>query len=324
VEPVSDEDGFLHEPVLLDVVVEHLAVVRPGTYVDLTLGGGGHAAALLEAHSGLRLLGLDRDPSAVAAARRALDRFGERARVVHARSDDLAAVVDAEGVDDVTAVLADLGVSSPQVDRADRGFSYREDRSGPVDMRMDPTSGRPASDLVNEADERELARLLRELADERHAARIARAIVAARPILTTEQLADVVRTAVPAPARRRGGDPAKRTFQALRIAVNEELTVLERTLDQVLDVLTTGGRAAVISYHSGEDRIVKRRFRDAIDGGCVCPPGLPCACGALSIAQPIVRRALVPGPAERARNPRAASARLRLVEKTDPTPVGGR
>ena len=157
------------------------------------------------------------------AARRVLAPFGDRARVVHARSDELAAVLEAEGRDDVSAVLADLGVSSPQVDQAERGFSYRDDRSGPIDMRMDPTSGRPASELLNHASEADLRQILRDFADERHAGRIAAAIVAARPVHTTAELAEIVRSAVPAPARRRGGDPAKRTFQALRIAVNDEL-----------------------------------------------------------------------------------------------------
>jgi len=318
---VPGEPGFAHEPVLRGPVVELLSVVPDGTFVDLTLGGAGHARALLAAHPGLRLLGIDRDPSAVEAARRALAPFGDRARVVHARSDELTAVLEAEGRDDVSAVLADLGVSSPQVDQADRGFSYRDDRSGPIDMRMDPTSGRPASELLNHASEADLRQILRDFADERHAGRIAAAIVAARPVHTTAELAEIVRSAVPAPARRRGGDPAKRTFQALRIAVNDELDVLDRTLDQVLDALVVGGRAAVISYHSGEDRIVKVRFRTATDGGCACPPGLPCACGAVAIARPLGRRAVTAGPDERARNPRAASARLRAVEKIDPIPV---
>jgi 16S rRNA (cytosine1402-N4)-methyltransferase len=321
---VPDEPAFDHDPVLLGPTVDLLSVVPDGTFVDLTLGGAGHARALLDAHPGLRLLGIDRDPSAIDVARTLLAPYGERARVVHARSDELAAVLVDEGRDDVTAVLADLGVSSPQVDRAERGFSYREDRSGPIDMRMDPTAGRPASDLLDHATEAELRSILRDYADERHAGRIAAAIVAARPIRTTAELADVVRGALPAAARRRGGDPAKRTFQALRIAVNEELDVLERTLDQVLDALVVGGRAAVISYHSGEDRIVKLRFRDAVDGGCACPPGLPCACGAVAIARPLGRRATVAGPDERDRNPRAASARLRAVEKIEPTPVEGR
>ncbi|MBV9952549.1 MAG: 16S rRNA (cytosine(1402)-N(4))-methyltransferase RsmH [Acidimicrobiia bacterium] len=317
------DERFDHAPVLLDRVLELLGVVADGTFVDLTVGGGGHAGALLDVRPGLRLLGLDRDPSAVDAARRNLSRFGERVHIEHARSDDLVGVLAARGIDNVTAVLADLGVSSPQVDRAERGFSYRDDRSGPVDMRMDPTTGPTAADIVNEADETEIRRMLRDLADERHATRIAAAIVAHRPITSTADLADVVRAAVPAPARRRGGDPAKRTFQALRIAVNDELDVLARTLDQALDVVTLGGRVAVISYHSGEDRIVKRRFRTAVDGGCVCPPGLPCVCGAVATARPLGRRAIVASPAERARNPRAASARLRAVEKIEPTPVGG-
>jgi 16S rRNA (cytosine1402-N4)-methyltransferase len=209
--------------------------------------------------------------------------------------------------------LFDLGVSSPQFDRADRGFSYRLE--APLDMRMDRRQPRTASDIVNEADDRELAHILRTYADERYAGRIARAIVAARPIVTTTQLAAVVRDAIPAPARRRGGHPAKRTFQALRIEVNNELAVLPGALDQAIGALAPGGRCAVLSYHSGEDRIVKARFRAAATGDCTCPPGLPCQCGATPLVRelrPLKRR---PKADEIAGNPRSGSAVLRVVER---------
>ncbi len=314
--------NYAHTPVLADRVVELLAAVPAGTAVDLTVGGGGHAAMLLAAHPGLRLIGIDRDPSALTAASQRLEPHAGRVVLRHARSDSLSAVLAEEGRSDVVAVLADLGVSSPQLDRPERGFSYRDDMAGPLDMRMDPTRGPTAADLLNSLDEAELARILADHGDERFARRIAAAIVAARPLRTTAELAALVRDAIPAPARRRGGHPAKRTFQAIRIAVNEELDVLAATLDQAIDALRPRGRAVVLSYQSGEDRLVKARFRDAADGGCTCPPGLPCACGAVPVARILTRGGMTPSPAEREANPRAASARLRAIEKLDS--VGGR
>ena len=312
---VAEPPTFVHVPVLLDRVLELFAPVRAGTIVDTTLGGAGHATALLDARGDLRVLGIDQDPNALAVAQARLAPFGDRAEAHHARSDQLATVVAAAGAasQPIVGVLMDLGVSSPQFDEADRGFSYRHD--APLDMRMDPATGRSALDIVNEAPVDELAQILRDFADERFASRIARQIVAARPVHTTTDLAAVVVAAIPAPARRTGGHPAKRTFQALRIAVNEELTVLEAALDAALDVLAPGGRLVVISYHSGEDRIVKQRFRLAEDGGCTCPPGLPCACGAQPIARLLKRGGWTPTDAEIELNPRASSARLRAVEK---------
>jgi 16S rRNA (cytosine1402-N4)-methyltransferase len=312
---MTDRRPFVHDPVLVDLVVELFGPVPSGTYVDATLGGAGHAATVLQSRPDLRVLGLDRDRNALAAAQARLAPFGDRAEAHHARFDQLATVVAAAGAasQPIVGVLFDLGVSSPQFDDADRGFSYRHD--APLDMRMDQSSGESAADLVNGADERELADILRRNADERFAGRIARAIVAARPITTTGQLADVVVAAIPAPARRTGGFPAKRTFQALRIHVNQELDVLPPALDAALEVLAPGGRLLVISYHSGEDRIVKERLRRADDGGCTCPPGLPCGCGAVPEARLLKRGGWTPSSAEIAANPRAASARLRAVEK---------
>jgi len=312
---MTDQRPFVHDPVLVDLVVELFATVPAGTYVDATLGGAGHAATVLQSRPDLRVLGLDRDRNALAAAQTRLAPFGDRAEAHHARFDQLATVVAAAGAasQPIVGVLFDLGVSSPQFDDAERGFSYRHD--APLDMRMDQGSGESAADLVNTADERELADILRRNADERFAGRIAKAIVAARPITTTGQLADVVVAAIPAPARRKGGFPAKRTFQALRIHVNQELDVLPPALDAAIDVLAPGGRLLVISYHSGEDRIVKERLRRADDGGCTCPPGLPCGCGAVPEARLLKRGGWTPSTAEIEANPRAASARLRAVEK---------
>lgn len=306
---------FEHRPVMVDEVVELLTPVPAGIVVDATVGSGGHAAAVLAALPHVTLLGLDRDEDALAAAATALDPFGERVTLRRVRFDALAATMEELDVDHIAGALFDLGVSSPQFDRAERGFSYRFE--GPLDMRMDRHQTRTAADIVNGADEQELASVLHTYGDERYARRIARAIVARRPLHTTTELADVVRDAIPAPARRRGGHPAKRSFQALRIAVNDELDALPVALDQVIDRLVPGGRCVVISYHSGEDRVVKDRFRHAATGGCTCPPGLPCMCGATPVVRelrPLKRR---PSAAERAANPRSESAILRAVERLD-------
>ncbi|HEY2332041.1 MAG TPA: 16S rRNA (cytosine(1402)-N(4))-methyltransferase RsmH [Acidimicrobiales bacterium] len=319
----DDGEGFEHRPVMVDEIVGLFGPAPSGTVLDATVGGAGHAMAILEAHPHLRLLGLDRDPVAVAVASQRLRRFGDRAAVLHLRFDALAQAVDpsagsrrpgvAPGEEGLSGALFDLGVSSPQLDRAERGFSHRFD--APLDMRMDPGEGPTAADVVNGYDEADLARLLFRLGDERHANRIARAIVAHRPITTTGQLAEVIRDAIPAPARRRGGNPATRSFQAVRIEVNRELEILPDAIDTAIDLLAPGGRCAVLAYHSGEDRIVKERFRHAATGGCTCPPGLPCVCGAVPAVRLLKRGAWKPTEAEVADNPRAGSARLRAVVK---------
>ncbi len=310
-----------HTPVLLDRVVALLAAAPDGVVVDGTLGAGGHARAVLEArlarYGRAELVGLDRDPDALSLAAEHLADLTEDERVVvelvRVRFDALPEVLDARGTPRVSGVLLDLGISSMHVDQADRGFSYRAE--GPLDMRMDPALPTTAGDLVHELDESELAGLLRRYADEPHAARIARAIVAARPITSTVHLASVVRDAVPAAARRRGGHPATRTFQALRIAVNAEIEALEAVLPSVIDRLVPGGVAVVIAYHSLEDRPVKRAFAAAATG-CLCPPGLPvCACGRTPEVDHLVRRPERPSPEELAANPRASSARLRAVRR---------
>jgi 16S rRNA (cytosine1402-N4)-methyltransferase len=306
-------DGFVHRPVMVDLVVELFAPVPPGVVVDATVGGGGHAEALLDAHPHLSLVGLDQDPHAIDAATQRLQRFGARATLRRRRFDQLRAVLGELGHPVASGALFDLGVSSPQFDRPERGFSYRA--SGPLDMRMDP--GRPvsAADLVNGAPEAELARLLHAYGDERYARRISAAIVAARPITSTDQLAEVVRDAVPAPARRRGGHPARRTFQAIRIAVNDELAILPASLDDAIDLLVPGGRCVALAYHSGEDRIVKDRFRLAAAGGWIGPSHLPTPPDVRPAVSLLRRGAWRPGADEVAANPRAEAARLRAVEK---------
>ena len=311
---MSDEHrDFEHEPVLLDRVVELFSAVPDGLYVDATLGGGGHAEAVLRAHPGLRLLGLDRDDTAIAAASRRLAPFGDRIEIVRSGFDQLEPLVRERTNQGASAVLMDLGVSSPQLDVAERGFSYRS--AAPLDMRMDRRQGLSAMDVVNEYDVAELTRVIRTYGEERYAARIARVIVAARPVTDTAQLADLIREAIPAPARRTGGHPAKRTFQAIRIEVNRELDQLAEALEGALSVLTPGGRLAVMSYHSLEDRLVKSSLRNAETGGCTCPPGLPCACGAEPTVRLLKRGGWTATPDEVERNPRAQSVRLRAAER---------
>ncbi|MEA2702705.1 MAG: rRNA (cytosine1402-N4)-methyltransferase [Actinomycetota bacterium] len=308
----------LHLPVMVDEVVDVLRPIPPGVIVDATVGAGGHSRAILEALPDSTLLGIDRDSDALAEAASTLAPFGDRVTLAHARFDSLAEVVRSRGVTEhgherVAGVLFDLGVSSMQLDRPDRGFSYRSD--APLDMRMDRSQPTSAADVVNGYDTRKLAEVIATFGGERFAGRIARAIVAARPIDTTDHLAAVVRDAIPAPARRRGGDPARRTFQALRIEVNTELAAIAPALDQALDLLVPGGRVAVLAYHSGEDRIVKERFMLAATGGCTCPPQLPCVCGAVPTVRLVWRGTHKPSATEVEANRRAESARLRAVEK---------
>ena len=306
--------SFEHTPVLREEVVSLFASVPDGVVVDATVGGGGHAAALLEAHPGLRVVGLDRDPAALDAARLRLASFGDRVTLIRSPFSVLNQVASDLELGEFSGVLFDLGVSSPQLEWSERGFSYRND--GPLDMRMDPTSGATAGDLVNSLPEDELAALFRANGEGRVSGRIARAIVRARPLRSTGQLAGVVAAAVPQAARRKG-HPARRVFQALRIEVNDELGQLETALPFALQHLAVGGVCAVVSYHSGEDRLTKQSFATAASGGCVCPPGLPCVCGAVPHHRLLFRGARKPSPAEIAANPRAESARLRAIARTD-------
>ena len=306
-------EGFLHEPVLASEVVE---LLRPGPgrlLLDCTLGGGGHAERFLEA--GAQVIGLDRDPRAVAAARARLARFGEAFRAVRRDFRDARGALDALGIEAADGALADLGVSSPQLDDPSRGFSFQ--RPGPLDMRMGE-EGETLSQLLSRADERELARILREYGEEPFARPVARAIkraVAAGAPLDTAGLAEVVARAIPRRAWPRRVHPATRTFQALRIAVNDELGALAAWLESLPSLVRAGWRAAAVSFHSLEDRMVKERFR-ALTRACTCPPRLPvCACGARAGFLAVTRKAVVASEAEVARNPRARSARLRAVER---------
>ena len=299
-----------HESVMVREVTEVLEPIPPGVLLDATIGAGGHTAALLTRRPDLSFVGLDRDPSALAAAAR---RLPDGVRMLQSRFADLTAALAELEVDELSGVVFDLGVSSMQLDTPGRGFSYRA--AGPIDMRMDPAAELRASQIVNGWPAERLASLLQEYGDEAHARRIARAIVARRPLGDTVELAEVVRAAIPARHRRRGGHPAKRSFQALRIAVNDELGQIAPALAQAIDHLVPRGRGVVLSYHSGEDRLVKDTLAAAASGGCACPPRLPCVCGAVGSIRLLSRRPVRPDPVETERNPRAASARLRSFEK---------
>jgi 16S rRNA (cytosine1402-N4)-methyltransferase len=300
---------FAHQAVLQKEAVELLAAGPGKTILDGTLGGAGHALALLEA--GARVVGIDRDPAALEAARSRLQ--GRDAVIAHGNFRDARAVLDSLGFSEVDGALVDLGVSSPQLDDPARGFSFRE--GGPLDMRMDPTRGQPLSEKLDEWDEKALTRILHTLGEERFARKIARAIVEARPLHDTRQLAEVVAAAIPRKAWPPKIHPATRTFQALRIAVNDELGALSEWLVQLPRIVSRGGRAAAISFHSLEDRLVKRGFAK-LATGCICPPDLPvCACGRTASWKVLTRKAVEAGDAEVAENPRSRSARLRAVER---------
>jgi 16S rRNA (cytosine1402-N4)-methyltransferase len=321
-----------HVPVMVDRVVELLRPRPGGTYVDTTLGLGGHSQRLLEASApDGRVVGLDRDPAALALARDRLAWAGDRLQAVPASFEDLGAVADRLGLEAVDGILYDLGVSSLQLDEGERGFSYRADAA--LDMRMDPTTGITAAEVLATYPRADLARILREYGEERFAGRIARTLDEARrraPIATTAQLAELVKAAVPAAARRTGPHPARRAFQALRIEVNRELDALRASLPQAIDLLAPGGRLVVLAYHSLEDRIVKQTLADAAGGPVEAPspfrgskheppgpPGLPVDPPAAEPARVAVltRRPERPGTAEVAANPRAESAKLRAAEK---------
>jgi 16S rRNA (cytosine1402-N4)-methyltransferase len=309
-----------HVPVLADEVRELLDVQPEATVVDATFGAGGHSRVLASELAGRgRLIAIDRDPE----ARTYFDRFRrELPQQSRFLRGDFAIVLNqlAENGVEADAVILDLGVSSMQIDRPERGFSYAVD--APLDMRMDPSAPQSAREIVNELDERELADVLRRYGEERFARQIARAIVRRRETQPFERTADLVETikaALPAPRRFGDGHPAKRVFQALRIAVNQELESLERALPAALTMLRPGGRVAVISFHSLEDRIVKRFFA-AEARGCVCPPDLPvCVCGHEPRLRLVTKKAVRPAPQEVAGNPRSASARLRVATRTEAT-----
>ncbi|HZU12566.1 MAG TPA: 16S rRNA (cytosine(1402)-N(4))-methyltransferase RsmH [Chloroflexota bacterium] len=303
---------FAHTPVLLPETLEALQPHPSGRYIDATLGGGGHAESVLDMSSPTgRLLGIDADPQALEAASARLARFGDRVVVAEAYFDVLEALAQDAGFAGADAVFFDLGVSSPQLDTPERGFSFQSD--APLDMRMGPGAGTTAADLVNDLPANELQRIFREYGEERYAGRIANAIVRRRPIASTRELADLVVHATPRSRERI--HPATRVFQALRIAVNDELVRLGQALPQAVHVACTGGRIAVITFHSLEDRIVKRFFRQEARG-CICPPTVPvCVCGRVPTLRTLTPRPITASSAEIAANPRARSAKLRVAER---------
>ncbi|MCD8010899.1 MAG: 16S rRNA (cytosine(1402)-N(4))-methyltransferase RsmH [Lachnospiraceae bacterium] len=308
---------FRHVPVLLEPVLEQLCIRPDGIYVDGTLGGGGHSAEIVKRLTeGGRLIGIDRDEAAIEAAGARLAPFGDRITVVRANYGEIRRVLDDLGIDRVDGILLDLGVSSYQLDTAERGFSYMAD--APLDMRMDQEESRTAADLVTDYSEEELPRILWDYGEERYARNIARHIVAARaekPVETTGELVQIIQASIPKKMQRTGGHPAKRTFQALRIELNQELTVLEDVTDTMIDCLNPGGRLCVITFHSLEDRIIKNRFRTA-ENPCVCPENFPvCVCGRKSRGRVVTRKPILPTEEETTSNSRAKSAKLRVFER---------
>ena len=308
----SDLPGpnFDHDPVMLREITDLASNLSPGVFVDLTLGGAGHSFSVLSAHPSLVLHAVDQDERAIVAATEQLAPFGDRANIHHTRFDNANSVLDSAGVTSISGFLMDLGVSSPQIDTSERGFSYRLD--GPLDMRMDPSTTLTAADVVNTYSPAELLDVLRSYGDERQARRVVDAIVANRPIESTVALAELVSEAMPAAVRRKStGHLAKRTFQAIRIEVNDELGILGDTLDAMIERLAPGGVGMVLTYHSGEDRITKDRMRQMIDGDA--PPGMP----SMSPFSWLFRGARTPSDEEIASNPRARSARLRAITRAD-------
>lgn len=309
--------GFHHIPILRDTVVSLLAPQRGGTFVDGTLGGGGHAEAVLERlPEGGRLYGIDRDSAAIEAASLRLTRFGEAFTAIRGNFFDMKRLLAGQGVMEADGILLDLGVSSHQLDTPERGFSYHED--APLDMRMDSSAPLSAYDVVNGYPAEALARIIREYGEERYAMRVADAIVRERekaPLDSTVGLADIVKHAMPAPARREQQHPARRTFQALRIEVNGELAGLSDALTDAHDLLRSGGVLAVITFHSLEDRIVKQAFK-TFENPCTCDPRAPiCTCGKKPTARMLTKKPIVAGEAELKENPRARSAKLRAIQK---------
>lgn len=309
---------FHHIPVLLQETLEILDCSPGDTVLDATIGGGGHSAEIAKRiMPGGHLIGIDRDVEAVQAARTRLAEYGDAVTIAHGDFRYMDEILGRLGIDVVNRVLFDFGVSSHQIDAADRGFSYWQD-DALLDMRMDRSRGPSARDLVNEAPYDELASIIRRYGEESFAGRIASLIVESRksePIETVGQLVDIVKAAIPARFRRRGGHPARRTFQALRIAVNRELEAIEIALDAALSVLSEGGIIAAISFHSLEDRIVKNKFREWARS-CTCPPDAPiCMCGGTARADLLIRGGVVPSKHEISNNPRARSARLRAIRK---------
>ncbi len=309
---------FSHVSVLLNEAVDGLNIKPEGVYVDGTLGGGGHSYEIAaRLFGGGRLIGIDQDAEAIEAAGRRLAEFGDRVRLVKSNFENIEAVLDDLGIDRVDGIILDLGVSSHQLDDESRGFTYRVD--APLDMRMDTDAQLTASDIVNGYSEEEIYRIIRDYGEERFASSIARNICRARkisPVNTTGALVDIIRSSMPAKALSAPGHPAKRTFQALRIACNRELEVLENSLDAMIRRLKPGGRLSIITFHSLEDRIVKTAFKRN-ENPCICPPSFPvCTCGRRPLGRIITKKPVLPTDEEMEVNPRAKSAKLRVFERT--------
>ena len=314
---MEEQIAFSHYSVLLNECIEGLAIRPDGIYIDGTAGGAGHSS-VIASHLGKggKLLALDQDATAVAVATERLARFGERAEVVHSNFCDLARVCEERGIEHIDGLLLDLGVSSYQLDTAERGFSYRAD--APLDMRMDATKTLTAKKIVNEYSEEALRRILFEYGEERFSSRIASNIIRARntaPIETTGELVEIIKRSIPAAARDGGHHPAKRSFQALRIEVNAELDVIAPAIESAVRLLNPGGRIAIITFHSLEDRIVKQAFA-GLASGCTCPKSFPvCVCGKKPLVKVITRKPILPSQEELEQNLRAHSAKLRVAEK---------
>lgn len=308
---------FNHVPVLLDEVIDGLNLQPSGVYVDGTLGGAGHSSQIAaRLGTGGRLIGIDQDRDAIAAASERLAAYGDMVTIVHDNYEHIPQILQQLGISSVNGILLDIGVSSYQLDNPERGFSYNSDE--PLDMRMDQESPVTAADIVNERSQEELTRILRDYGEERYAAGIALRIVQERenrPFTTTGDLVRVIRASVPMKMQEKYGNPCKRSFQAIRIACNRELDVLQDSIDQLIDLLAPGGRLCIITFHSLEDRIVKNAFRRN-ENPCTCPPEFPvCVCGRKSKGKVITKKPIVPSEDELERNKRAASSKLRIFEK---------
>ena len=308
---------FKHKSVLLEETIENLNIKPDGIYVDGTLGGGGHSYEIAKRlTAGGRLIGIDQDADAIKAATDRLKEFADRVTIVRNNYCNIADVLDELGIVKVDGIILDLGVSSYQLDTAERGFTYNVD--APLDMRMDQRQKMTAKDIVNEYPEMELYRVIRDYGEEKFAKNIAKHICMARQnkvIETTFELNDIIKAAIPIRARSAGGHPSKRTYQAIRIELNQELTILEQSIDQMIDLLNPGGRICIITFHSLEDRIVKRIFRRN-ENPCTCPPDFPkCVCGKVSKGKVITRKPILPSDEELEENRRSKSAKLRIFER---------
>ena len=310
---------FGHKSVLLDETIESLDIKPDGIYVDGTLGGGGHASEVCRRLGDKgRFIGIDQDADAIAAASERLKEFGDKVTIVRSNYENVDEVLKELGISQVDGIYLDLGVSSYQLDTAERGFTYRED-DAPLDMRMDQRNEMTAKDIVNTYSESELFHIIKNYGEDRFAKNIAKHIVRARQekeIETTGELIEIIKAGIPAKVRATGGHPAKRTFQAIRIELNKELEVLENSIDKMTDLLAPGGRLSIITFHSLEDRIVKNRFR-INENPCTCPPDFPvCMCGKKSKGRVVTRKPILPSEEELSENKRSKSAKLRVFEKS--------